>query len=88
MFNYGGDFLQFCMDNPHFCRSHCKEWGAMVLWCRKEVNGMGNKKTLIAKVARKAAEKALRKDANRTTCLAFYQPKAPADLKRFKNGKY
>lgn len=48
---------------------------------------MGNKKTLIAKVARKAAEKALRKDANRTTCLAFYQPKAPADLKRFKNSK-
>jgi cyclic lactone autoinducer peptide len=48
---------------------------------------MESKKALIAKAAKKAAEKALRKDANRTTCLAFYQPKAPADLKRFKNSK-
>ena len=59
----------------------------MVLWCRREVNGMESKKALIAEGAKKAAEKALRKDANRTTCLAFYQPKAPADLKRFKNSK-
>ena len=48
---------------------------------------MESKKALIAEVAKKAAEKALRKDANRTTCLTFYQPKAPADLKRFKNSK-
>ena len=59
----------------------------MVLWCRREAKGMESKKALIAEVAKKAAEKVLRKDANRTTCLAFYQPKAPADLKRFKNSK-
>lgn len=46
---------------------------------------MKNKKKLIAEVARKAAEKALRRDANSTTCLGFYQPKVPAALKRFKN---
>lgn len=48
---------------------------------------MESKKRLIAKVAKKAAENALRRDANRTTCLAFYQPKIPADLKRFKSSK-
>ena len=40
-----------------------------------------------ANVAKKVAEKALRRDANRTTCLAFYQPKAPTELKRFKSSK-
>lgn len=34
-----------------------------------------------------SAEKALRRDANRTTCLTFYQPKAPAGLDRFKKSK-
>ena len=48
---------------------------------------MENKKKFIAKIARKAAEKALRRDANCTTCLGIYQPKAPAELKRFKNIK-
>ena len=48
---------------------------------------MKNTKKLIAEIARKAAEKALRRDANSTTCLGFYQPKAPAALKRFKNVK-
>lgn len=44
-------------------------------------------KNLIAVVAKKAAEHALRRDANRTTCMCIYQPKAPAGLKRFKNSK-
>ena len=59
----------------------------MVFRCRKEVDGMESKKKLIANVAKKVAENALRRDANRTTCLAFYQPKAPAELKRFKSSK-
>ena len=48
---------------------------------------MESKKKLIANVAKKVAENALRRDGNRTTCLAFYQPKAPAVLKRFKSSK-
>lgn len=48
---------------------------------------MKNGKKLFAKVARKVAEKALRRDANTTTCVGFYQPKAPAELKRFKSSK-
>ena len=59
----------------------------MVFCRRKEVNDVKNNKKLIAEVARKAAEKALRRDANSTTCLGFYQPKVPAALKRFKNVK-
>ena len=45
------------------------------------------KKNLIAKMAKKAVENALRRDANSTTCVCIYQPKAPAELKRFKNIK-
>lgn len=45
---------------------------------------MKNSKTLIAKIAKAAAEKALKADANQTTCSFFYQPKVPADLNRFK----
>lgn len=48
---------------------------------------MKSRQNLIAVVAKKAAEQALRRDANRTTCLSIYQPKAPAALKRFKNSK-
>lgn len=48
---------------------------------------MKSKKSLIAVAAKKAAERALRRDANQTTCFGFYQPKAPAALKRFKNSK-
>lgn len=59
-----------------------------MLFCRqKEVNNVESGKKLLAKVAKKAAEKALRRDANSTTCYGFYQPKVPADLKRFKSGK-
>lgn len=48
---------------------------------------MKSKKALIAVVAKKAAERAIRRDANRTTCAGFYQPKAPVELERFKNSK-
>ncbi len=48
---------------------------------------MENKKKLLVDVVKKAAEKALLRDANSTTCVGFYQPKAPADLKHFKKGK-
>lgn len=37
-----------------------------------------------AKVAKKSAESALKRDANTTTCSAIYQPKAPAALNQFK----
>lgn len=59
-----------------------------MLSCRqKEVNAMKSNKNLIAVVAKKAAEHALRRDANRTTCAGIFQPKAPEALKRFKNSK-
>lgn len=45
-----------------------------------------NKKAL-AKIVKATAEKALRRDANSTTCFGFYQPKAPESLKRFKDSK-
>lgn len=38
---------------------------------------------IIANFAKKSAEKALRRDANVTTCGAVFQPKAPKDLKKF-----
>ena len=41
-------------------------------------------KKLAAKAAKSAAEKALKRNANSTTCWAIYQPKAPAALDRFK----
>lgn len=47
---------------------------------------MKNGKILAAKIAKQAAEKALRRDANQTTCAVLYQPKAPAGLNRFKKG--
>lgn len=52
----------------------------------KEVITMKNGKILAAKIAKQAAEKALRRDANQTTCNIIFQPKAPAGLDRFKKG--
>lgn len=46
---------------------------------------MKNSKTLAAKLAKAAAESALKRDANSTTCGAIYQPKVPASLSRFKS---
>ena len=34
-------------------------------------------------VVKSAAEKSIRLDANSATCMIFYQPKAPATLKKF-----
>ncbi len=45
---------------------------------------MKKAKKLISKVAKAAAESALKRDANNTTCIAIFQPKVPADLGRFK----
>lgn len=47
---------------------------------------MKNGKIFAAKIAKQAAEKALRRDANQTTCNIIFQPKAPAGLDRFKKG--
>lgn len=38
---------------------------------------------LFANIAKKTAEKALKRDANSTTCSAIYQPRAPKELKKF-----
>lgn len=48
---------------------------------------MKTSKMMLTKVTKALAEKALRRDANSTTCVAFYQPKAPEKLKQFKNSK-
>ena len=45
---------------------------------------MKNAKEMVAVLAKQAAEKALRRDANRTTCNYIYQPKIPNGLSRFK----
>lgn len=48
---------------------------------------MKNGRMLAAKIAKTVAERALRRDANQTTCSIMYQPKVPAGLNRFKKGK-
>ncbi len=49
---------------------------------------MEKKKTVFAKVIKNIAEKSLKRDANTTTCVSIYQPKAPVELKKFsKNNK-
>lgn len=45
---------------------------------------MRNKKEIVILLAKLAADKALRRDANRTTCTHIYQPKVPNSLNRFK----
>lgn len=42
-------------------------------------------KAFIGKVAKSSAEHALRRDANSTTCIAVFQPKAPEKLKQYKS---
>lgn len=37
-----------------------------------------------AKIVKKSAESALKRDANSTTCWSVYQPKAPETLNKFK----
>ena len=53
----------------------------------KEVSDMKNTKEMVAALAKQAAEKALRRDANRTSCNLIYQPKIPNGLYRFKKEK-
>lgn len=45
---------------------------------------MGFYKTLLTKIVKTTAEKTLRRDANSTSSLAFYQPTPPEKLKEFK----
>ena len=53
----------------------------------EEVKTMKNGKMMAARIAKSVAEKALKRDANQTTCTIFYQPKMPAGLKQFKKNK-
>lgn len=48
---------------------------------------MKSVKKVVAKAAKTAAERALKRDANNTTCVAIYQPKIPTNLSQFKNKK-
>lgn len=54
---------------------------------KKEVKCMRISSTIMPKIAKALAEKALKRDANSTSCGYFYQPKAPESLKRYKNCK-
>ena len=45
---------------------------------------MNKGKEIAAALAKNAAERALRRDANRTSCNFIYQPKVPNGLDRFK----
>ena len=54
---------------------------------REEVIAVKNAKEMVAVLAKQAAEKALRRDADRTTCNYIYQPKIPNGLSRFKKEK-
>lgn len=42
-------------------------------------------KILAGKLAKVTAVQALKRDANSTTCIAVFQPKAPAQLAKFKS---
>lgn len=42
-----------------------------------------NLQTKTAKLVKSVAEKTFTMDANSTSCMIFYQPKAPATLKKF-----
>lgn len=44
---------------------------------------MKSQKKIFTKAIKIMAEKSLSRDANSTTCMAVYQPKAPASLKKF-----
>lgn len=48
---------------------------------------MKSTKKTLSKIAKTIAEKALKRDANSTTCISFYQPKAPSALKNSKQAK-
>lgn len=48
---------------------------------------MKKNKNVVLKIVKKSAEKSLHRDANSTTCIGIFQPKAPSKLERFKRIK-
>lgn len=48
---------------------------------------METQKKYMAMAAKAVAERALKRDANQTSCCILYQPKAPAILKLYKKEK-
>lgn len=44
---------------------------------------MKSQKKILTKAIKAMAVKSLTRDANSTTCMAVYQPKTPAALKKF-----
>ena len=81
------DFLAVCRDLSAFLLHALKIFCVRGRLLTEEVITMKNGKNIIAKAAKKAAERELRRDANQTSCVLFYQPKAPNGLNRFKSGK-
>jgi len=66
-------------------RVECEKNDGMIE--NKEVKCMKICSPVMPKIVKALAEKALKRDANSTSCGYFYQPKAPESLKRFKNCK-
>lgn len=81
------DFLAVCRDLSAFLLHALKIFCVYGRLLSEEETTMKNGKNIIAKAAKKAAERELRRDANQTSCVLFYQPKAPNGLNRFKSGK-
>lgn len=48
---------------------------------------MTNVKKLATKIVKARAVSELKRNANSTTCGAFYQPKAPAGLEKFRKAE-
>lgn len=44
---------------------------------------MKNNRKITQNLMKKVVESTLKHDANSTSCIIFYQPKAPASLKKF-----
>ncbi len=44
-------------------------------------------KKVVTRLAKASAEKALRRDANRTACFGLFQPKMPVGMDRFRKPK-
>ena len=59
----------------------------MVAHIRKEFSKKQKKTNYIAKSMAKLLESAIKADANSTSCMIAYQPKAPTGLDRYKKNK-
>lgn len=44
---------------------------------------MKSQKNIFTKAVKTITEKSLERNANSTSCILYYQPKAPIDLKKF-----